>query len=271
MQRPRRLWFKLDGDIRILNIGKVCTTNRHPDRILPVWVLVIVNSGERTFRIYSEDYCIHGGEFFLLPPHVRHMGLLEDKHEACYFEFYMDGEEVSPPQKIDSESILLPLYGNTPVDLDCFGSMDYAVRHRAMPFYSEKFIIVQMQAVLYQLSLYMQKSVLWTRSETKLAYHILQFIQDNMNRKLRDRDYQEQFGKSYRQLNNIFFHCYSTTIKQMQVALRINRAKLMLSSGHTITETSQECGFEDYLYFLKAFKNKTGMSPKTFCKTVSIK
>ena len=38
----------------------------------------------------------------------------------------------------------------------------------------------------------------------------------------------------------------------------------MLSSGYTIAETSAACGFEDYFYFLKVFKKKTGMTPSRY-------
>ena len=38
----------------------------------------------------------------------------------------------------------------------------------------------------------------------------------------------------------------------------------MLRSGYTISETSTACGFEDYFYFLKVFKNKTGMTPSEY-------
>ena len=54
------------------------------------------------------------------------------------------------------------------------------------------------------------------------------------------------------------------TIKQMQVTLRVNQAKRMLRSGYTISETSTACGFEDYFYFLKVFKSKTGMTPSEY-------
>ena len=59
---------------------------------------------------------------------------------------------------------------------------------------------------------------------------------------------------TYRRLNAIFQAVYGVTIKQMQGILRVEQAKRMLSSGYTILETSAACGFEDYFYFLKVFK-----------------
>ena len=75
--------------------------------------------------------------------------------------------------------------------------MEYAVRHRTAPFYSEKFLSSQIQAILYQLSFNMQKMTLWSKQENQLAYRILKYIDDNKNRQLFEQDYAEAFGKSY--------------------------------------------------------------------------
>ena len=100
--------------------------------------------------------------------------------------------------------------------------------------------------------------------ESRLAYRILQYIDDNKDQHLKNRDYEDTFGKTYNRLNTIFQTVYGMTIKQMQVTLRVNQAKRMLRSGYTISETSTACGFEDYFYFLKVFKSKTGMTPSEY-------
>ena len=78
---------------------------------------------------------------------------------------------------------------------------------------------------------------------------------------MKNRDYEDTFGKSYNRLNTIFQTVYGMTIKQMQVTLRVNQAKRMLRSGYTISETSTACGFEDYFYFLKVFKSVVTVIP----------
>lgn len=121
------------------------------------WVLVLMISGTRTFRIYGEDHAVHGGEFFLLPPHVRHYGLQFDRHEAYFTHFQAEGAESPSPTELDPGHILLPLWGQVPLELPCFDLMEYAACHRAPPFFSESFLSSQIQAILYQLSLAMQK------------------------------------------------------------------------------------------------------------------
>jgi len=257
-------WFRLTGNIRVEAVDRIEGANVHPDRITPYWVLVLIGSGERTFRIFEREYAVHSGEFFLLPPNIRHSGVRCDAHQACYCHFHAEGSQIDPPEKIDPDSILLPLHGQIPIDLHCFDLMDYAIRHRTPPFYSEKFLSAQIQAILYQLSLTMQKSVLWTKQENITAYRILKFIDDNKGRRTLNSDYSQAFGKSYRQLNSIFTRVYGMTIKQMQIELRVDQAKRMLSQGYSISETGRMCGFDDYLYFLKVFKYKTDMTPTEY-------
>ena len=259
-----RRWFRISGDMRLVVVDKVVDTNVHPSRILSEWVLVLVTSGERTFSVGSENYVIGNNEFFILPPNEPHFGLRLDKHQAYFAHFFADGQEVSPPTRIHPGEILLPLHGEIPLELHCIDIMDYAVRHRTPPFFSEPFIISQITAILYQLSIDMQKSVLWTKQEGIRANDILKYIDDNIGRPIHSQDYAKAFGKSYRQLNNVFGRVYGMTIKQMQINLRVDLAKRMLSLGKSIAEVSAECGFEDYLYFLKVFKAKTGMSPSEY-------
>ena len=68
-------WFRLDEEIHVEDVDKFSGRNIHPDRVMTQWVLVLMTSGERSFRIYGEDHVAHGGDFFLLPPYVRHCGI----------------------------------------------------------------------------------------------------------------------------------------------------------------------------------------------------
>ena len=257
-------WFRLTGEIHVEIVDKFKGGNIHPDRVMRQWVLVLMINGTRTFRIYGEDHVVHGGDFFLLPPYVRHCGLQHDEHEASFPHFQAEGVETAPPAELTPGHILLPLWGKVPPELPCFGLMEYAICHRAPPFFHETFLSSQIQAILYQLSLAMQKKKLWSNREDKTAFRILQYIDNNKDRQLQNQDYAAAFGKTYRHLNTIFQTVYGVTIKQMQGILRVNQARRMLSSGYTISETSVACGFEDYFYFLKVFKNKTGMTPSQY-------
>lgn len=84
-------WFQLNEEIRVEDVDKFSGNNMHPDRMMTQWVLVLMISGERSFRVYGENYVVHSGEFFLLPPYVQHCGLQYDNHAAYFAHFQATG------------------------------------------------------------------------------------------------------------------------------------------------------------------------------------
>ena len=85
------------------NVDKFSGNNMHPDRMMTQWVLVLMISGERSFRVYGENYVVHSGEFFLLPPYVQHCGLQYDNHAAYFAHFQATGIQIPPPVKVDRQ------------------------------------------------------------------------------------------------------------------------------------------------------------------------
>ena len=96
-------WFQLNKEIRVEDVDKFSGNNMHPDRMMTQWVLVLMISGERSFRVYGENYVVHSGEFFLLPPYVQHCGLQHDNHAAYFAHFQATGIQVPPPVKVDRQ------------------------------------------------------------------------------------------------------------------------------------------------------------------------
>ena len=85
------------------DVDKFSGNNMHPDRMMTQWVLVLMISGERSFRVYGENYVVHSGEFFLLPPYVQHCGLQYDNHAAYFAHFQATGIQIPPPVKVDRQ------------------------------------------------------------------------------------------------------------------------------------------------------------------------
>jgi YesN/AraC family two-component response regulator len=81
--------------------------------------------------------------------------------------------------------------------------------------------MIQLQAMLYQISFNMQKRQVLTDRNSKL--------------------------------NLIFRQQFKTTIRQKVIELRVDHAFHLLMLGETIA-ASDKSGFNDYFYFLKCFK-----------------
>lgn len=72
-------------------------------------------------------------------------------------------------------------------------------------------------------------------------------------------------GLSYVQFIRRFKACYGVTPQEYQKALRIRRAKDMLSgTDMLIKDISEYCGFENEYYFSNFFRKNVGMSPSEF-------
>lgn len=269
MDSPFLRWYTIHHDIQVDCVEHVKESSIHPTRILAFWVLVIMNSGVRTFCIYDEEVCVGAGEFFILPPYVPHSGLRVDEHDAAYVHFAATGHEVDQPKKIDAGRILLPQRGKIPNDTDIQQLMQYAANHYMSPFSNNSFLNAQVISILYQISYYQQRFALWKGKNINITEKITQFIRDNMATALSKEDYENAFGITYRRLNYLFAQSTGKTIKQMQMQLRINQAKYMLSTGYSINETCSSCGFSDYYYFIKAFHKATDMTPKEYRKAAA--
>ena len=73
-------WYLLEGSPNIISLGRLKTTNFHPDRILPFWILGIVIKGQRTIVVGDCSCKLTSGDFFLLPANIRHHGIEIDDH-----------------------------------------------------------------------------------------------------------------------------------------------------------------------------------------------
>ena len=68
-------------------------------------------------------------------------------------------------------------------------------------------------------------------------------------------------------LRRTFHAHFDVSPKQYLLALRIEHAKELLSSGYyTQAEIAKRCGFEDVGYFRTAFKHHTGKTPKEYAR-----
>lgn len=76
-----------------------------------------------------------------------------------------------------------------------------------------------------------------------------------------------QYFISKYHLSRAFKKKYGTTIITALVSIRISKAKELLRFSNTpISEISQQCGFQDPSYFVKAFKKSEGVTPLTYRK-----
>lgn len=93
---------------------------------------------------------------------------------------------------------------------------------------------------------------------------ILSYVNLHLTEELTLPKLASNFYLSTSYLCKIFKDETGTTINRYITAKRITRAKILLSEGHSVTETYTMCGFGDYSNFLKVFTKAVGISPKKY-------
>lgn len=102
-----------------------------------------------------------------------------------------------------------------------------------------------------ELSLHMKKSI--------------QFISENYSRNLSQSDVAEYVGISNAYLSVLFKNELKESFPMYLMKFRMEKVRKYLDSGkHNLKEISAECGFGDYVYFLKCFKKIYKCTPKEY-------
>ena len=73
-----------------------------------------------------------------------------------------------------------------------------------------------------------------------------------------------KFYISKTKLSRDFRSVFRMSVNEYIAEIRINKAKDMLLSGKSISETAEKCGFNTASYFVKCFKKSTGKTPMRF-------
>ncbi|MEZ5308906.1 MAG: AraC family transcriptional regulator [Pyrinomonadaceae bacterium] len=120
---------------------------------------------------------------------------------------------------------------------------------------------------------YYQTEILRIKSERfsnewqiEKAISTRQFIESNFDNSVTlDVLARTQFTSKYHLLR-LYKKYYGQTPKQFLTDVRIEKAKLLLRAGISVTETCFSVGFENPGSFSSLFKGRTGMTPSEFQK-----
>ena len=91
------------------------------------------------------------------------------------------------------------------------------------------------------------------------------FMENNFDKPLKIEDYAYLTGRSLSTFRRDFKAYYQLTPQKWLVEKRLDKALTILTQKEiSVTELAYEVGYENISYFIKAFKNKVGQSPKQY-------
>ena len=95
--------------------------------------------------------------------------------------------------------------------------------------------------------------------------NIKTFMEKNFAKPLKVEDYAYLTGRSLSTFRRDFKAYYQTTPQKWIQEKRMDKALQILQDKEmTVTELAYEVGYENISYFIKAFKNRVGLSPKQY-------
>jgi flotillin len=103
---------------------------------------------------------------------------------------------------------------------------------------------------------------------SKTVRDAIAYIEKNYTEAIQLSDVSSSLGVSESYLSRKFKSEVGTTVHEYLTRERILYASRLLSSGHSVSYTSFECGFADSSHFISVFKKITGFTPSEYKKRI---
>ena len=212
-------------------------------------VLLLVFDGILRFSENGEQIEVKKGEYFIQQKNCYQGGEIpSDSPKYLYVHF--DGEW------IDNDTSLAK-YGKFDTEelSSAMAEIDFA-SHNDYSYNAQLYLFLK---ILLSLKEKHQKPT--------LAKDISNYVKSNLNSTLDDISKRFNYSKNY--IIRIFNKEFGVSPIKYINDVKIKRATYLLeTTSQSIKEIAEISGFNDYPYFYKCFYNKTGVSPKTWRKTI---
>ncbi len=106
-------------------------------------------------------------------------------------------------------------------------------------------------------------------SEDRIPRMLINYINDNITSELSIENISKHLNISPTHLSRIFKKISDVTIYQYILSKRLMLAQQYLAQGKKATAVAQECGFNDYTSFFRAYKKMFGCAPKEGKNTIA--
>lgn len=216
--------------------------------------IVIIESGNAILKGIELNYNLSTGDAIIIPPNFKHV--FSPKNELTYY--YVFG--INDVYLNSNEPIVIK--GDLIADATTLISLIYSNRSTA----NEEYFLTLVNSLILLLS-----SNVKTLNDINLAVNTIiknihrDFASPNLNvtKLLSASGYAEDYIRAY------FKKITGKTPNEFITLLRITHAKKLidaLKNTVSLIYVAQSCGYDDYCYFSRKFKEVTGVSPKQYKK-----
>lgn len=260
----------------------------HEKRILESFELIFVTRGVLPLNVGTENLQISQGEIMLIPPESIHMGSehLVSTLEFFWVHFRLQSWHRSSPNydtpstatmvvKTAACTIALPLMG-TPMNTNRLTVMFdqlldiYQMSYPNPSFYCNYFTACLLCEVasLAQLA--------GDADDKQRKQHTLQKVREwiriNAFEDISVNRIAEQFHYSPSYLSTIYKQHFGISITTQISKIRVEHAQEMLLQGSmSVQQVAETCGYDDAKYFMRVFKQHTGLTPTNYRKSFTMR
>lgn len=228
------------------------------------YILHLIVSGKGTYVTPKGSYSLSSGDMFLIRPRTEIEYFADENEPWEYYWVNFTGE--------DAEYILkrTDFTEENPVIRNCGEDIFHAMEDILESAGNERYKAIGLTGRLYiLLSLLVKgsKKKASPRSSAKCFKTARDYISGNYPLPISVEDIAEAAGVSRATLFRIFKAEVGVSPVDYLISYRINKAKRLLNETDlSVTAVARSVGYEDNLYFSRAFKGKTGVSPSEYKK-----
>ncbi len=289
--------------IKLLGKEELIPPRYHCTRYAPEYILYAVFDGELYLEESGKEIKLSAGDIYLFKKGDYHKPLKSTfcKYYYVHFitdyftEFEMTGEEYYDAVKEKRTGFLKCNKLNT----DCYSFMKVLLRQEIkienkgffdyfISMLENNIITYGYQDIEKRMNISNAFSTLLLKlenayieqiekdniSESPKVYHtvknIVSYIESNYKTDIYSHDIEKKFYLNFDYANRIFKRIMGCSIMKYRNMLRINDAKAsMLVSDKSLSEISDDVGFQDKCYFNRVFKKYEGITPGEYRKQMS--
>lgn len=254
-----------------------------PDEIYNFWEFQYVDQGSWAVQLDGKRYAMEEGQIILFPPDSRHNG----PGPGYSAHVGIVSFESSSPILLENQGRVITLSGKLRELLSDIITQGVDLFVPASPESGLKGVVpragvttAQLQVLKHKLELFLtelctletgEKTVGSNQSNYQKSQfeEIEAFLKANLDKNFSLEELSGIFSVSPSKLKNIFREAGNTSPMAYFTSLKMQRAKqLIRESAMSVAQIAESLGFRYENYFSRVFKEKTGLTPSEYAKSI---
>lgn len=258
-------------DFIVTDLGYFPTAERHEvDRPKGVaqWILIFVNEGRGWVEADGQRHTLKANEVLLIPPKLGHAYGADDGQDWSIFWFHFQGR--------GAEQILDWVIARHQLDIVPCRSPDGLRRQfrtiiEAVERGYHEHTLLELSRVLINVLTLLHRNP--ANEPNHRSVERIESAMDQMRTEIEQpsslQDYANKTGLSVSQFCHLFKQHTGVSPMHYQTEIRMQRAcEYLDTTQSSIKDIAWKLGYEDPLYFSRAFKKCTGLSPSQYRKRI---